>query len=69
MEVPSLDGWEFYQVVFRKKIYETIEQLKIDLDQWIDYYNNERSFRANSVKAGRPCRPCWTAKLSERKSL
>ena len=29
------------QVTFRKKIYETIEQLQIDLDQWIDYYNNE----------------------------
>ena len=34
---------EFYQVAFRKKIYETIEQLQIDLDLWIDYYNNERT--------------------------
>jgi len=33
---------EFYQVTFRKKIYETIEQLQIDLDRWIDYHNNER---------------------------
>ena len=31
---------EFYQVTFRNKIYETIEQLQIDLDEWIDYYNN-----------------------------
>jgi len=32
---------EFYQVTFRKKIYETIEQLQNDLDEWIDHYNNE----------------------------
>ena len=30
---------EFYQVTFRKKIYETIEQLQNDLDEWIDHYN------------------------------
>ncbi len=25
------------------KIYETVEQLHIDLVLWIDYYNNERT--------------------------
>jgi transposase InsO family protein len=30
---------EFYQVTFRKKIYDAIEQLQIDLDEWIDHYN------------------------------
>ncbi len=34
---------EFYQITFRKKVYETIEQLQKDLDEWIDYYNNERT--------------------------
>jgi len=34
---------EFYQVTFRKKIYETIEALQEDLDLWIDFYNNERT--------------------------
>ena len=34
---------EFYQVTFRKKICETIEQLQNDLDEWIDHYNNERT--------------------------
>ena len=33
---------EFYAVAFRKKLYETIEQLQLDLDDWINYYNNER---------------------------
>ncbi|MFV0313987.1 MAG: integrase core domain-containing protein, partial [Anaerotignum sp.] len=34
---------EFYQVTFRKKIYETIEDLQKDLDAWLVYYNNERT--------------------------
>ena len=34
---------EFYQVTFRKKVYETIEQLQNDLDEWMDYYNTERT--------------------------
>ena len=34
---------EFYQVTFRKKVYETIEQLQTDLDEWIHFYNNERT--------------------------
>jgi transposase InsO family protein len=33
---------EFYAIAFRKKLYTTIEQLQIDLDEWINYYNNER---------------------------
>jgi transposase InsO family protein len=33
---------EFYAVAFRKKLYKTIEQLQTDLDQWMEYYNNER---------------------------
>lgn len=34
---------EFYQVAFRKKIYNSIDELQIDLDNWIDYYNNQRT--------------------------
>ena len=34
---------EFYQVTFRKKIYRDLESLQLDLDQWIQYYNNERT--------------------------
>ena len=45
---------EFYQVTFRKKIYETIEQLQIDLDQWIDYYNNERSHQGKVCEGRTP---------------
>ena len=34
---------EFYQVTFRKKIYETIDELQKDLDEWINYYNNDQT--------------------------
>lgn len=32
---------EFYQVTFRKKIYESVEALQIDLDKWLQDYNNK----------------------------
>ena len=34
---------EFYRVTFRKKIYQNMDELQTDLDQWIDLYNNERT--------------------------
>ena len=34
---------EFYQVAFRKKIYRSVEELQIDLDECISYYNNDRT--------------------------
>ncbi|NCI46448.1 IS481 family transposase [Sediminibacterium soli] len=33
---------EFYAVTFRKKIYQTLEALQTDLDQWMLHYNRER---------------------------
>ena len=34
---------EFYQVTFRKKLYGEMEELQKDLDEWMAYYNNERT--------------------------
>lgn len=34
---------EFYQVTFRKKLYTTLEELQKDLDDWMEYYNNQRT--------------------------
>jgi transposase InsO family protein len=34
---------EFYQVTFRKKLYEDMASLQNDLDEWMRYYNNERT--------------------------
>jgi transposase InsO family protein len=34
---------EFYRVAFRKKIYNSIEELQKDLDVWMEQYNTERT--------------------------
>ena len=34
---------EFYAVAFRKKLYNSIEELQTDLDNWIRWYNQERT--------------------------
>ena len=34
---------EFYAVAFRKKLYDNLESLQSDLDEWMEYYNNERT--------------------------
>jgi transposase InsO family protein len=34
---------EFYQITFRKKLYSTLEELQKDLDDWMAYYNDERT--------------------------
>ena len=58
---------EFYQVTFRKKIYEDIDQLQNDLDLWIVTTTMNAPTRAKSAKAERPCRPWRTVKKSGRK--
>ena len=34
---------EFYQITFRKKLYSTLEELQMDLDVWLKFYNTERT--------------------------
>lgn len=34
---------EFYQVTFRKRLYSNLSELQKDLDEWLEYYNNERT--------------------------
>lgn len=34
---------EFYQVTFRKKLYNSLHELQKDLDEWLHYYNNKRT--------------------------
>ena len=44
--------WEFYQVTFRLKLYRLIEELQSDLDDWMEYDNNDRRRQAN-ISCGR----------------
>jgi len=34
---------EFYEVAFRKKLYRTIEEIQTDLDEFMRYYNEDRT--------------------------
>jgi transposase len=34
---------EFYGVAFRKKLYNSLEELQFDLDNWVHQYNEERA--------------------------
>lgn len=34
---------EFYAVAFRKKLYDSIAEIQKDLDEWMYYYNHERT--------------------------
>ena len=34
---------EFYQVAFRKKVYTTLDELQKDLDDWVNFYNHDRT--------------------------
>jgi hypothetical protein len=45
---------EFYRVTFRKKIYETIEELQRDLDEWLDEYNTRRGNQGKRCEGRTP---------------
>jgi hypothetical protein len=34
---------EFYSIAFRKKVYRNINEIQLDLDEWVWQYNNERT--------------------------
>jgi transposase InsO family protein len=34
---------EFYAVAFRQKLYSSLDEMQQDLDEWMEYYNQERT--------------------------
>ena len=50
---------EFYQIAFRKKIYEFIEMLQNDLDEWLQEYNESRPHSGSIAIGKRQCRHSW----------
>jgi len=45
---------EFYQVIFRKKIFESIDELNDDLYKYIDYYNYKRTHQGKRTNGRVP---------------
>ncbi len=45
---------EFLREAFRKKLYVSVEELQVDLDAWLENYNNERPHRGYRNLGRRP---------------
>jgi transposase InsO family protein len=61
---------EFYQVAFRKKLYTSLDQLQADLDQWLEYYNNERTHQGKMCNGRTPMQTLIDAKeVTQQKQL
>ena len=61
---------EFYQLAFRKTLYTSLEQLQADLDEWLLYYNRERTHSGRYCD-GRTPMQTWrdTQHLAQQKRL
>lgn len=53
---------EFYQVAFRRKIYQSIEELQHDLDDWMVYYNSARTHQGKMCCGRTPMQTLIDAK-------
>lgn len=45
---------EFYRIAFRKKIYSKLETLQTDLDDYIVFYNNDRTHQGKRCQGRKP---------------
>lgn len=54
---------EFFREVFRKKLYLSVDELQVDLDQWLEYYNNERPHRGYRNMGKRPIETVEAGKI------
>jgi transposase InsO family protein len=45
---------EFFRIAFRKKMYESVEALQVDLDAWLVHYNTERPHQGYRNQSRRP---------------
>lgn len=61
---------EFYAVAFRRKLYETLDDLQKDLDDWMNYYNHERTHSGRYCYGKTPMQTFIDSKcLAEEKML
>lgn len=45
---------EFYRIAFRKKIYPDLDSLQMDLDEYMNEYNNNRSHQGRRCQGRTP---------------
>ena len=54
---------EFYKVAFRKKVYTSIEEIQTDLDEFMNFYNNERTNQGKHCQGRTPMQTFKDGKL------
>lgn len=54
---------EFYQIAFRRKIYESLEMLQKDLDEWLEEYNFRRPHQGKMCNGRTPMETFNAGKL------
>jgi transposase InsO family protein len=61
---------EFYAIAFRKKLYQSIETMQKDLDEWLEYYNDQRPHSGKYCYGKTPLQTFFDSKnLAEEKML
>jgi len=45
---------EFFQVAFRRTLYESLDQLQLDLDRYLEFYNRERAHQGYRTQGRTP---------------
>jgi transposase InsO family protein len=54
---------EFYKIAFRKKIYNSLDEIQKDLDDWIYHYNHERTHQGKICCGRTPMQTFLDGKL------
>ena len=66
---------EFYQVAFRRKLYLTLKELQDDLDEWLHYYNHQRTHQGKMCCGRTPIetliagKEIWNEKVDKLNSI
>ena len=61
---------ECYSIFFRKKVYKSLEELQIDVDQWLHYYNHQRPHSGKYCYGKTPMQTFLDAKhIAQNKNL
>ena len=60
---------EFFRSAFRKKLYESVDALQADLDEWLNHYNTERPHRGYRNQGRRPIETFEMGKICRNEML
>ena len=61
---------ECYDIMFRKKLYSSLEEIQSDIEIWLDYYNNNRPHSGKHCYGKTPMQTCNDSKgLAKSKNL